>query len=182
MPQLLERCGTSERGTITGFYTILVEGDDLDEPVSDAVRGILDGHVVLSRQLASRYHYPAIDVLGSVSRLEPRICDPLHRKAAGIIRRLLAVYRDSEDLINTGIYTPGSNDEVDEAIRKRPEINGLLQQEVEERNSVAETRDRLLTIAEVETDAGVETTPKSDTEVETDHNNETLESDEEINA
>jgi flagellum-specific ATP synthase len=147
LPQLLERCGTSEKGTITGFYTILVEGDDLDEPISDAVRGILDGHVVLSRDLAARYHYPAIDVLGSVSRLETRICDPTHRKAAGTLRRLLATYRDTEDLINAGIYTAGSNEEVDEAISKRPRINELLQQEIEERSSLSETRRQLLEVA-----------------------------------
>lgn len=150
LPQLLERCGTSERGTITGFYTILVEGDDLDEPVSDAVRGILDGHVVLSRDLAMRYHYPAVDVLGSVSRLETRICDPAHRRAAGIVRRLLAVYRDAEDLINAGIYTAGSNEEVDEAIERRPAINALLQQEIEERSTLAQTRSGLLEIAGIE--------------------------------
>lgn len=150
LPQLLERCGTSEYGTITGFYTILVEGDDLDEPVSDAVRGILDGHVVLSRNLATRYHYPAIDVLGSVSRLETRICDPLHRTAAGTVRRLLATYRDAEDLINAGIYTRGSSEEIDEAIDRRPAINALLQQEIEERSDLGETRRLLLDVAGME--------------------------------
>ncbi len=157
LPQLLERCGTSDKGTITGFYTILVEGDDLDEPVSDAVRGILDGHVVLSRDLAARYHYPAIDVLGSVSRLETRICDPTHRKAAGTVRRLLATYRDTEDLINAGIYTVGSNPDVDEAISRRPSINTLLQQEIEERSSLQDTRRQLLEVAglaDEERDAG----------------------------
>ncbi len=147
LPQLLERCGTSERGTITGFYTILVEGDDLDEPVSDAVRGILDGHVVLSRDLAARYHYPAIDVLGSVSRLETRICDPTHRKAAGTIRRHIATYRDTEDLINAGIFTAGSNPDIDEAIDRRPAIDEMLKQEIEEYSSLADTRRMLLEVA-----------------------------------
>ncbi len=156
LPQLLERCGTSEHGTITGFYSILVEGDDLDEPVSDAVRGILDGHVVLSRDLAARYHYPAIDVLGSVSRLETRICAPSHRKAAGTVRRLLATYRDTEDLINAGIYTSGSNPDVDEAIRRRPEINALLQQEIEERSSLEDTKEMLYAVAGMEEESPTE--------------------------
>ncbi|MCG8478113.1 MAG: FliI/YscN family ATPase [Spirochaetales bacterium] len=147
LPQLLERCGTSERGTITGFYSILVEGDDLDEPVSDTVRGILDGHLVLSRRLAHRYHYPAIDILGSVSRLESKICDPLHRKAAGAVRTLMATYGEAEDLINAGIYTKGSSAEIDAAIDKRPAIMQLLQQQVEERSSAAEARSLLLSIA-----------------------------------
>jgi flagellum-specific ATP synthase len=150
LPQLLERCGTSERGTITGFFTILVEGDDLDEPVSDTVRGILDGHLVLSRQLARRNHYPAIDVLGSISRLESKVCDPPHRSAAGTVRRLMATYQDAEDLISAGIYQRGNNPEIDEAIDARPGINALLQQQVEERSPFATTRERLLSIAGVQ--------------------------------
>lgn len=147
LPQLLERCGTNELGTITGFYTILVEGDDMDEPISDTVRGILDGHVVLTRQLAQRNHYPAIDVLASVSRLETRICDPLHRRSAGAVRQLLAAYREAEDLINAGIYTAGSNPEIDAAVALRPRINQLLQQQIEERSTLAETRAALLELA-----------------------------------
>jgi flagellum-specific ATP synthase len=147
LPQLLERCGTSETGTITGFFTILVEGDDLDEPVSDTVRGILDGHLVLSRQLARRNHYPAIDVLGSVSRLESKVCDPVHREAAGKVRRLMATYQDAEDLINAGIYQQGNNPEIDEAIQARPAINGMLRQAVEDRAPFADTRETLLEIA-----------------------------------
>jgi flagellum-specific ATP synthase len=139
MPKLLERCGTSDRGTITGFYTILVDGDDMDEPVADTVRGILDGHIILSRSLAERYHYPAIDVLASISRLAPVISGPVTNKAAGYIRRLMAVYAEAEDLINVGAYHGGSNPAIDEAIAKREAIEALLVQGVEERSSLAET-------------------------------------------
>lgn len=140
LPQLLERCGTSERGTITGFYSVLVEGDDMDEPVADAVRGILDGHLLLSRRLATRYHYPAIDVLGSVSRLETKIVPAAERRRVGSVRRLLSAYREAEDLINAGIYAPGSNPEIDEAIERRPAIETFLRQDIEERSSLTETR------------------------------------------
>jgi len=139
MPKLLERCGTSEKGTITGFYTILVDGDDMDEPVSDTVRGILDGHVVLSRDLAHRYHYPAIDVLSSISRLANTISGAATKKAAGVIRRLMADYADSEDLINVGAYKMGSNPRIDEAIAKRDAIEKFLIQAEDERSSVTET-------------------------------------------
>lgn len=152
LPQLLERCGTNGRGTITGFFTILVEGDDLDEPVSDTARGILDGHVVLSRRLAQRYHYPAIDVLASISRLETKVTDPAHREAAGKIRGLMAAYQEAEDLINAGIYVAGSNPEVDEAIKKRDGINAILRQRIEEREEFAETRRRVLDLAGIEDD------------------------------
>jgi flagellum-specific ATP synthase len=139
MPKLLERCGTSDKGTITGFYTILVDGDDMDEPVSDTVRGILDGHVVLSRRLAEANHYPAIDVLGSISRLAPAVTGPLTRKAAGIIRRHIAVYNENEDLINVGAYHSGTNPAIDEAIAKKAAIDDFLIQEVDEKSSIAET-------------------------------------------
>ena len=139
MPKLLERCGTSEKGTITGFYTILVDGDDLDEPVSDTVRGILDGHIVLSRDLAHRYHYPAINVLASVSRLANSISGAETKKAAGVIRRLMADYADAEDLINVGAYKKGSNSKIDEAIAKRDDIEKFLIQSVDEKSPVPET-------------------------------------------
>jgi flagellum-specific ATP synthase len=139
MPKLLERCGTSDKGTITGFYTILVDGDDLDEPVSDTVRGILDGHIVLSRRLAEANHYPAVDVLGSISRLAPAVSGPATQKAAGYIRRLLAVYGESEDLINVGAYHQGTNPVIDEAIAKKQAIDSLLVQAVDERSSLVET-------------------------------------------
>jgi flagellum-specific ATP synthase len=146
LPKLLERSGTSARGSITGFYAILVEGDDMDEPVSDTVRGILDGHVVLSRRLAQRYHYPAIDVLDSISRLANVVTSRDLQQAAGYVRRLLAVYREAEDLINVGAYAAGSNKEIDEALEKLPAINAFLRQEITERSSVEDMRAQLLEI------------------------------------
>jgi flagellum-specific ATP synthase len=143
MPKLLERSGTSSRGSITGFYTILVDGDDLDEPVSDTVRGILDGHIVLSRALAQRNHYPAIDVLGSISRLAPTISGPLSFKGAGIIRRHMAVYAEAEDLINVGAYHSGSNPSIDEAIARHQSIEDFLVQGMEEKTSLEETLSRV---------------------------------------
>jgi flagellum-specific ATP synthase len=139
MPGLLERCGTSDRGTITGFYTVLVEGDDMDEPVADTVRGILDGHIVLSRRLAQAYHYPSVDVLGSVSRLSTTVSGPMTNKAAGYIRRLMSAYAEAEDLINVGAYKEGSNPVIDEAIAKRAALEQFLIQGIEEKSSLAET-------------------------------------------
>ena len=126
LPKVLERSGTSAKGSITGVYTILVEGDDMEEPVTDAVRGILDGHIVLSRKLAEKYHYPAVDVLSSVSRLEPKIMPPRLRRNAGYLRKLLALYTEKEDLIAVGAYARGSNPQVDEAIDKIEDINTFL--------------------------------------------------------
>ena len=143
LPKLLERSGTSEHGTITGFYTILVEGDDLDEPVSDTVRGILDGHIVLSRRLAQRYHYPAVDVLQSVSRLAVQVTGPNLQRAAGRLRRLLAVYAEAEDLINVGAYVRGSNPEIDEAVDKMPAINEFLHQGILEKADLSSTLRKL---------------------------------------
>lgn len=139
LPRLLERCGTGEKGTITGFYTILVDGDDMDEPIADNVRGILDGHMVLSRRLAQAYHYPSIDVLDSVSRLAPRISLPEAQKAAGAVRRLMALYRENEDLINIGAYASGNNPELDEAIKRNPSFLRFLQQSITEKSSLRET-------------------------------------------
>jgi flagellum-specific ATP synthase len=139
MPKLLERCGTSEKGTITGFYTILVDGDDMDEPVADTVRGILDGHIVLSRDMAQRYHYPAIDILGSVSRLAREVSSKEEIRAAGIVRRHMAVYTEAEDLINVGAYHSGSNPAIDAAIEKHMAIEEFLIQEIEERSSLEDT-------------------------------------------
>ena len=139
MPKLLERSGTSDTGSITGFYTILVDGDDMDEPVSDTVRGILDGHIVLSRRLAQAYHYPAIDVLASVSRLAPVVSGPSVNKAAGVIRRSMAVYAEAEDLISVGAYHGGSNPSIDDAVAKHQPIEDFLIQAVEERSSPEET-------------------------------------------
>lgn len=139
LPKLLERSGMGARGSITAFYSVLVEGDDLNEPVADAVRGILDGHIVLSRELAARNHYPAIDVLGSVSRLMPEIVPPGRMRQAGRLRDLLATYRQAEDLINIGAYVSGSNPKIDEAIRYQEEIVNFLKQDMHETSSFEET-------------------------------------------
>ncbi|MDA3849880.1 MAG: FliI/YscN family ATPase [Spirochaetaceae bacterium] len=146
LPKLLERSGVSEKGTITGIYSILVEGDDMDEPISDAVRGILDGHVVLARKLADRFHFPAVDVLRSISRLAPKISGPKIQRNIAYIRRLLAVYRDKEDLISIGAYAKGSQPDVDEAIEKMPKINAFLQQGIEESSNIKEILTTLGTI------------------------------------
>ena len=139
MPKLLERSGTSDTGSITGFYTILVDGDDMDEPVSDTVRGILDGHIVLSRRLAQAFHYPAIDILQSVSRLSTKVSGPSIKKAAGVIRRSMAVYSEAEDLINVGAYHAGSNPAIDDAIVKHQYIEKFLIQEYEDSAPLEET-------------------------------------------
>jgi FliI/YscN family ATPase len=132
LPQLLERAGTSERGAITGLYTVLVDGDDMNEPVADAARSILDGHIVLRRELAARAHYPAIDVLDSVSRLMSEVADDAHRKAAQTVRELMATYRSAEDLIQLGAYVAGSNPAVDRAIQRHEPIRRFLQQRPDE--------------------------------------------------
>lgn len=147
LPKLLERAGTSSAGSITGLYTVLVDGDDMNEPVADSVRSILDGHIVLSRKLAQQNHYPAVDVLASVSRVMPDITSGEHRQAAGRLRRLLAAYRDNEDLITIGAYVAGANPEVDEAISMRGPVNALLRQKVEEPAAFDETVQRIQQIA-----------------------------------
>jgi flagellar protein export ATPase FliI len=128
LPKLLERAGTGKSGSITGYFTVLVEGDDFNEPICDAVRSILDGHIILSRQLATRNHYPAIDVLGSISRVMPTITTREHRDWAAKARRLLATYEKARDLINIGAYVSGSDQEIDEAIQFMPQLNSFLQQ------------------------------------------------------
>jgi flagellum-specific ATP synthase len=133
LPKLLERAGNGKRGSITGLYTVLVEGDDMNEPVADAVRSILDGHVVLSRRLASAGHYPAVDVLESVSRVMPMITSDEHRRAAQRMLDLLATYRESEDLINIGAYVKGSNPRIDQAIALIQHIRTFLRQDANER-------------------------------------------------
>lgn len=147
LPKLLERTGAGSNGTITALYTVLVEGDDFNEPVSDTVRGILDGHIDLSRELASRNHYPAIDVLSSVSRVMPDIASEEHIQAAGQIKKLLADYREAEDLINIGAYEKGSNPEVDQAIEKIDEIRSFLQQDINEKTDFNTAVNRLKEIA-----------------------------------
>jgi flagellum-specific ATP synthase len=132
LARLVERAGRSEKGTITAFFTVLVEGDDKNEIIGDTVRGLLDGHLWLSRKLSTRGHYPSIDPIESISRLMPDICDPDHLKAARVMRRLLGVYLDNEDPITIGIYRVGSNPEVDHAIKMKPLIDKFLQQDVSE--------------------------------------------------
>ncbi len=133
LPKLLERVGTSEKGTITGFYTVLVEADDLNDPIGDAVRSITDGHIALSRSFASRGYYPAVDILESVSRSMREVVDEKHRLLAEKIRRVLAVYRDAEDLINIGAYVSGSNPEIDEAIKLIGKVRKFLAQDLYEK-------------------------------------------------
>ena len=133
LPKLLERAGTSAfDGTITGLYTVLVEGDDANEPIADAVRSILDGHIVLSRDLAMQNHYPAIDILGSISRVMADIVDDQQKKHAGQLKEILATYRKAEDLINIGAYISGSNANIDYAIDAIDRINAYLRQDIEE--------------------------------------------------
>ncbi len=132
LPKLLERTGTSEHGTITALYTVLVDGDDMNEPISDAVRSILDGHIVLSRKLAAANQYPAIDVLASVSRVMPDVVPPSHLSAASTVRDILATYRDAEDLVNIGAYVPGSNPRVDHALARIDQVRLFLRQGIYE--------------------------------------------------
>jgi flagellum-specific ATP synthase len=133
LPKLLERSGMSEKGSITGIYTVLVDGDDHNEPIADTVRGILDGHVVLTRDLAMQNHYPAIDTLQSVSRVMTDIVSPEHKALAGKLREHLAVYQDAKDLIDIGAYVPGSNPRIDAALKYIEGIRGFLRQSVDEK-------------------------------------------------
>ncbi|MCL5035326.1 MAG: flagellar protein export ATPase FliI [Bacteroidetes bacterium] len=132
LPRLLERAGNAKRGSITGMYTVLVEGDDMNEPIADAARSILDGHVVLSRKLASAGHYPAVDVLESVSRVMPDVTTSEHRKASGYLLDLLATYREAEDLINIGAYVKGSSQKIDKAVAMIDRIRAFLKQGIDE--------------------------------------------------
>lgn len=147
LPKLLERTGATKKGSITGVYTILVEGDDLDEPVSDAVRGILDGHIILSRKLAQRYQYPAVDVLQSVSRVEGEILKPVMRKRVGLLRRWLSIHAEKEDLISVGAYVKGSSPEIDTAVERSGPIWDFLRQDVEEKADPDETAARVAEIS-----------------------------------
>lgn len=132
LPKLLERSGNFKNGSITGIYTVLVEGDDTNEPIADTVRSIIDGHIILSRKIAAKNHYPAIDVLNSVSRLMSEIASPAQKDAASRMRNMLSVYKDNEDLISIGAYKKGTNPELDEAIDHMDRINRFLMQKVEE--------------------------------------------------
>jgi flagellum-specific ATP synthase len=144
LPRLVERAGRSRKGSITAFYTVLVEADDPNEPIADTVRGLLDGHVWLARRLGTKGHYPAVDVLESLSRLMTEVTSEEHRQAAFTIRGLMAAYRDHEDLISIGAYRRGSNPMVDLAIEMQDQINGFLRQRVQDRSSLEESRNALL--------------------------------------
>src|SRR4051812_25283627 len=139
LPRIFERAGNFQQGSITGFFTVLVEGDDFNEPICDAVRGILDGHIILSRELGAAGHYPAIDILHSVSRLASQIAPPDQKKAAQKIREALAAYHRSEDLINLGAYIAGSNPVLDSAIRVRQDLMNFLRQDANAKSTNAET-------------------------------------------
>lgn len=143
LPRLLERAGKLPTGSITGIYTVLVEGDDMDEPIADAARGILDGHIVLSRELAQKGHYPAVDVLSSVSRLMPHLVSEEQSNLAKQVRRVLSVYRKAEDLVNIGAYVPGANKDIDEALKHIDGVNGFLTQGVGENVSPKDAVDLL---------------------------------------
>lgn len=147
LPRLMERAGQSDKGSITALYTVLVEADDMTEPVADETRSILDGHVVLSRKLASANHYPAIDVLASVSRVMNSIVGPEHRKAAARLRELLAKYQEVELLVKIGEYRKGSDPDADEALARMDRINAFLCQGTDERISFEETAERLREVA-----------------------------------
>lgn len=150
LPQLLERAGNSDKGSITGLYTVLVDRDDMNEPIADAVRGILDGHIVLSRKLATQGHYPAIDVLESISRVMPGIISEEHMEAARRFKDILATYREAEDLINIGAYVQGTNPRIDYAIRKIEAFKGFLTQRVQEKIGFDDALSRLLQITKDE--------------------------------
>lgn len=146
MPKLMERAGTNELGTITGLYTVLVEGDDFNEPVSDTARSILDGHIVLSRDLAHKNHYPAVDVLQSLSRVMGDVTTKEHRQAAGKLRNLLAVHKKNEDLINIGAYVKGSDADCDKAIVMMNDINKFLLQTTDEKINYESTVMELISL------------------------------------
>ncbi len=148
MPKLLERAGNSEHGSITGLYTVLVDGDDFNEPITDTARSILDGHIVLSRKLGHKNHYPAIDILQSISRCMSSIVTGEHKAAAGKLKNVLATYSEAEDLINIGAYKNGSNADIDYAILKIKEVNAFLQQDVNEKLGFSEEIAMLMEIFE----------------------------------
>jgi len=154
LPRLVERAGAAPRGSITAIYTVLVDGDDLDEPISDLARATLDGHIVLSRTLANAGHYPPIDVLASVSRLAPKVADGEHLAAARHLRGLLAAFEEARDLIAIGAYVRGSDPRVDEALELRPELERFLRQEAAEAADFEDTRSWLLRLARRREGAG----------------------------
>lgn len=150
IPKLLERTGTNDKGSITAFYTVLVEGDDMNGPIADTVRGVVDGHIVLSRALAQAYHYPAVDVLASISRLARRVTGKATREACGKIRQLMATYQQNELMITTGAYARGASEAIDEAIEKHEEIEDFLKQEESDRCTMRDTLEKLSALSEIE--------------------------------
>src|SRR5690606_5347378 len=144
LPKLLERTGMSDKGSVTAFYTVLVDGDDMNEPIADTVRGILDGHIVLDRSLANKGHYPAINILASISRCMKEIVPDRQMDAADSLKRLLATYKDSEDLINIGAYQHGSNADIDTALKNIPQIWSYLRQKTSEKVDYQEACDQLI--------------------------------------
>jgi FliI/YscN family ATPase len=147
LPKVFERAGNFAKGSITGFFTVLVDGDDFNEPICDAVRGILDGHIVLSRQLGAAGHYPAVDVLNSVSRLQSRISTEEQKSAAIKVREALSLYQDSEDLIQLGAYVSGTNQKLDRSIKVRPDILGFLRQDSNTNSTQTQTLEHLRRLA-----------------------------------
>jgi flagellum-specific ATP synthase len=148
LPKILERAGNFPKGSITGFFTVLVEGDDFNEPICDAVRAILDGHIILSRRLAASGHYPAIDVLNSISRLQSKLSQPVHLAAARKVREALAAYEESKDLIELGAYVAGTNPRLDAAVRMQPDIAEFLRQDTSTDAALSDSIGRLVGIAE----------------------------------
>ena len=148
MPKLLERAGCNDIGSITGLYTVLVDGDDFNETITDTARSILDGHIMLNRKLAHKNHYPAIDVLQSISRCMSQIVDKEHKAVAGKLKNVLATYSDSEDLINIGAYKKGSNKNIDYAIEKIDAVNEFLMQSTEDKFTFEETVELMKAIFE----------------------------------
>ena len=144
MPKLLERAGNSNKGSITGLYAVLVDGDDFNEPITDTARGILDGHIMLNRSLAQKNHYPAIDVLMSISRVMSAVADRTHKMAAGQMKNVMATYAEAEDLINIGAYKAGSNKNIDFAISKIDAVNEFLMQSTDEKFEFEDEIDLLL--------------------------------------
>lgn len=150
LPRLLERTGTNSKGSITAFYTVLVDGDDMDEPISDKVRGTLDGHIVLSRSLASRQHYPAVDVLASISRLSKRVSGECTKKACQRVKRWISIYTEQEEMINAGVYQKGASAEIDEAIDRHQAIEDFLCQEESDHITIADTLKALSELSGIE--------------------------------
>ena len=144
LPQLLERAGTGSKGTISAIYTVLVDGDDMNEPIADAVRGILDGHIVLNRNIAGKGIFPAIDILNSVSRVMTEITSDTHQKSARVFKHMMAHYNEAEDLINIGAYKKGSNREIDSAIRLKPIMDNFLRQEIFENSQLEDAETFLI--------------------------------------